>query len=211
MSTAIFPTLPGLGWPVQRQPLFSTRLVESISGKETAIAEWSYPRYSWTLVYNILREGLVNGSTYLELSSLWGFFEARKGRWDSFLFKDQNDNAVTTQNIGVGDGTTVAFQLIRSYGGAAAPVFAPNLGATLNVYLNGTLQSNTTYTVTPWATANTAGPGCIVFNSAPSNGAVITADFQFYWPCRFMNDDCKFEQFMDGRWRSASVAFRSIK
>lgn len=211
MSTAVFPTLAGQGWSVIRTPNFSTRMQTAVSGKETAIAEWSYPRYDWMLVFNVLRQGLFGSTNYVELSTLMGFFESRKGRWDSFLFKDLYDNAATAQNIAIGDGTTAGFQLVRSYGGAACPVFAPNLGVAYSVYINAVLVNPLNYTITPWGTTDTHGPGVIVFNTPPAFGDVITATFQYYWPCRFLADQCIFDQFLDGRFKVAQIGFRSIK
>jgi uncharacterized protein (TIGR02217 family) len=174
MSVATFPVLAGLGWDVNRTEMWKNTVQENVSGKETRVALWSYPRRQWALTYDFLRQGTVNGSSYTEFSQLAGFFNQRQGTFDSFLYTDSDDASVTGQSIGAGDGTTTAFQLIRSFGGFIEPILAPNavgavyLGGTaiptggLSAPTNGALTSTsagalgaTTYYVkTTWATAS---------------------------------------------------------
>lgn len=209
MSSVVFPsrtTLPGVAWPVKRTPMWKTIKPVAISGKESAIALWSYPRYQYELVYNVLRTGSIAGSTYTEWQTLLGFYNARNGGFDSFLFDDEDDDSVTTQNIGTGDGTTTAFQLVRSLGGFAEPVLAPNVVTT--VYDNGTPVNPLNYTVNNWAATN---PGVLAFTSAPAAGHTITATFTYYWPCRFVEDSCEFEKMLSGRYAVKKLTFMTIK
>ena len=122
MSTRVFPSLPMLGWPVTREPVVSTRRQESISGKETVIADQSTPRYLFTLTADRLRQGTVNGAAYTELAQLQGFFEVGKGGADSFLYQDADDNAVTAQQIGVDPVVLVA---ANSSGGVCGKMISP--------------------------------------------------------------------------------------
>jgi uncharacterized protein (TIGR02217 family) len=131
MSTAILPSLAGLGFPVTRTPVWDTVLQQNISGKEVRVALQSYPRWKWELSFTVLR----SSAAYTELQQLAGFFNARQGMFDTFLYQDADDNSVTSQTIGTGDGTTTAFQLIRSFGSFLEPVLAPNSLAA--VYLGG--------------------------------------------------------------------------
>src|SRR6476620_7951568 len=106
MSTQVFPSLVGLGWDVVRTPMWSADITRSVSGKEVRVNYWTYPLYKWELVYDFLR----SDSTNLELQSLFGFFNARRGSYESFQYQDADDNAVTDQAIGTGNGSTVDFQ-----------------------------------------------------------------------------------------------------
>ena len=45
-----------------------------------------------------------------------GFFNARKGSFDNFLFDDPTDDTASSQNFGTGDGVTANFQLTSTYG-----------------------------------------------------------------------------------------------
>ena len=199
-----------LGWPVTREPVFSTRRQESISGKETVIADQSTPRYLFTLTADRLRQGTVNGAAYTELAQLQGFFEVGKGGADSFLYQDADDNAVTAQQIGVGDGVTTSFQLIRTFGGAVLPILAPNVVTSVTVA--GAAKSNgTDYGIGTWENGVTPNGTVNFFTGAPGAGAAIVASFSYYFPCRFVDDTMTFDKVMDKRWEVKKIQFKSIK
>ncbi|HTZ79055.1 MAG TPA: DUF2460 domain-containing protein [Stellaceae bacterium] len=197
MSNAIFPALAGLGWNVKRTEIWKTRVQEAISGKEVRIADWSFPRHQWELSYDFLR----SAPGYGELQSLLGFFDQRQGLFDSFLYGDADDNAVTGQPIGVGDGVTTVFQLVRLYGGFVEPVIAPNQVSA--VYLAGVRQTGG-YSVD-------SASGEMTLGTAPGVGVPVTADFTYYFRCRFMADSMDFEKFMSQLWLAKSVKFVSLK
>lgn len=211
MSTAVFPTLAGLGWDVKRGQEFRTTKPVSVSGMEVAIANWQYPRYMWELKWNVIRQGSINGTTYTEHSTLFGFYNSRQGGFDSFLYNAEDDNTVTTQQIGLGTGSATVFPLVRTYGGFTEPVLAPNLSLTFNLYVSAVLVNPIDYTVTPWETGNVNGPGRVIFNSPPALSAPITATYSYYWPCRFMEDQCVFAKFLDQRYKVEKLTFKSIK
>lgn len=213
MSTAILPALAGLGWSVHRAVQFSTRKQASLSGKVTAIAEWQFPIYTWTLIYNIVRQGSTPpGGPFTEFSSLLGFYNLRQGGFDSFLYKDSDDFALTNQSIAVGDGVTANFPLIRSFGGNVERVLAMDLVSSYTVFDNGVGKTPITdFNITPWGTTDAAGPGVIKFVTPPAAGHAITITGQYYWPCRFAEDSLDFEKFMDGRYKLAKLAFMSVK
>lgn len=131
MSNAVFPALPGLIYPVTKTPMWRTKVQESTSGKETRIGYWSYPRWKYEIGFDVLRSGALT-----ELQQLAGFFNARNGSFDSWLFDDPDDNAVVDQSLGVADGVQTTFQLARALGGYVEPVLAPKADAI--VYSGGT-------------------------------------------------------------------------
>ena len=198
MSNAIFPTLAGLGWSVKRTPQWKTRVQEAISGKETRIADWSFPRWQWELAYDFLR----GDPAHAEFQALAGFFNQRQGVFDSFLYQDADDNAVTAQQLATGDGATTAFQLIRTFGGFVEPIIAPNLVS--NIYLNGVAQSQSSWSVN-------ATTGLVTFTTAPASGVIVSGDFTYYFRCRFTHDSIDFEKFMSQLWQAKKLAFVSLK
>lgn len=215
MSTAVFPALAGLGWGVTRAPLWKTRQQEAISGKRTRIADWSFPRWQWGLTYDFLRQAGANqqaatfqGLTYAEFASLAGFFNQRQGMFDTFLYQDADDNASPTdQLLGTGDSATLAFQLVRPFGGFIEPIYAPNVVA--NVKVNGVVKNpGTDYTVSSWGSA---APGVVTFTVAPGAGLSVTATFSFYFPCTFTEDRLDFEKFMVALYQAKKVVFESVK
>lgn len=196
MSTALFPTLAGLTFPVEKTPIWSTKIQPSVSGKETRLAFWSYPIWQYSIDYDLLRSDNVNA----ELQSLLGFFNARFGSFDSWWFNDPDDNTAVAQRFGTGDGTTTAFQLSRSFGGFTEPVRAINTMGTVTVA--GTPTS--AFTVN-------ASTGVLTYTSAPASSAALLWSGTFYWQCRFMDDQMTTTKFMRDFWETKSLRFQSIK
>ncbi len=119
--TLLFPAPPGRDWPLKRTPIWKTLRQASISGQETRQALWSYPQYRYELGF----AGLRSSVALPEWQTLAGLFNQVAGSAGIFAFNDVQDMTATQQSIGVGDGTTPAFQLVRALGGFVEPVFAP--------------------------------------------------------------------------------------
>jgi len=191
MSNVVWPTLPGLGWSVIKTPKWNTKIQTGVSGREQRTAMAAYPIYSFSLFYEILRGGSPN----LELEKLMGFFLARQGSYDNFLFTDANDNAVTAQSIGSGNASTTAFQLTRTFGAGGFLYTEPtmNINSTPSIYLNGVLKTVTTdYTIN--------STGMVTFTTPPGIGVAVTWTGSYYYRCRFVKDSSDFEQFMQNLW-----------
>lgn len=193
MSNAVLPLPPGLAWSVFKTPIWATDILTSSSGRELATARWSYPRWKFRLTYDVLRADAT-----AELQTMVGFFNARQGSADSFLFSDASDSSVTAQSFGVGNGTATQFQLVRSLGGFVEPIRAVNGVPT--IYVNGVST-----------TAFTESNALITFSSPPANGAVLTWTGSFYFRCRFMRDEAEFEQFLKDLWNFKKCEFISLK
>lgn len=205
MSTIVFPTLAGLTYPVVRTPIFKTLTQEAVSGRENRAALWVYPRWKWTLSYDFLRDDANN-----EFRTLLGFWLARQGAYDSFLFDDVDDDYVADQAIGTGNGSNLNFPLVRTLGGFTEPILAVNTGIGATVKVNGAVQGFNTQWI--WLFGN-YGPYGIQFTAgnAPANGADITASFSYYWPVRFLADENDFSKFMNRLWDLKKLEFESVK
>lgn len=129
MSNAVYPTLPGLTFPTKRAPVWKTSVKTTPSGRTWRRAFMQYPRYRISLQYNFLR----SKAALAEFQTLFGFFNARGGSADSFLLRLPDDQTVTGQAFGVGDGSTTQFQLVRALGGFVEPVHAVDGAATISV------------------------------------------------------------------------------
>ena len=189
----IFPDLPGLSWNRKKTPLWSTKVQTAASGKELRASYYSYPKWQFSLSYEVLRD-----TGQAEIQSLIGLFNACKGSYDYFLYTDSDDCAVTGQSFGIGDGSTKTVGLVRSYGGFVEPIGAVN--GTPTIYING--SSTSAYTITN---------NVLTFTSAPSSGSVLTWTGNFYYKCRFMQDSMEFNQFLHQLWEAKKVEFVSIK
>jgi uncharacterized protein (TIGR02217 family) len=204
MSTAILPSLAGLGFDVTRTPVWDTTVQQAVGGKETRIARQTYPRWKWELQYNVLR----SSASFAELQQLAGFFNARQGMFDTFLYQDADDNSAVGQQIAIGDGVTTVFQLVRSFGGFLEPVLAPN--TVRAVYLNAVPQGSGVSN-TAWNTSNSQGPGVLIFTTPPAAGTVIAADFSYYFPVRMSSDSVDFTLFMLQYYKTKKFSFISVK
>lgn len=201
MSNAIFPALPGLKWETIKTPIWSTRIQRAVSGREYRAPYFLYPLWEFQLSYEILRDDTVHN----ELKSLMGFYVARQGGFDDFLYLDPSFNTVTAQAIAAGDGNTKTFQMQVTFGGFTEPIYDIDTAATFNVYLAGVVQNPSTYTM-PALDA-----GILTFASAPGNNVAITADFTFYRRVRFNeykeNTADSWQNFMYRLWELKQIIF----
>jgi uncharacterized protein (TIGR02217 family) len=201
MSDAVYPVLPGLTWPVKRTPIFSTKISTTPSGREFAQARMTYPRYRYGLTYEFLR----SEAAYLQFQTLFGFYGQRLGMYDSFLFRDEDDRAVTAQGFGTGDGTTVAFQLVRALGGHTVPVWAVDSSAGApTIFVAGVPK-------TAGADYTLSATGLVTFTTAPAAAAALTWTGAYYWRCRFEMDEMPLDQFMRHFWKTGEVRFITRK
>jgi uncharacterized protein (TIGR02217 family) len=196
MSQAVFPVLRGLGWSPHKIPLFSTRVSTRQSGRKVKAPNWVYPIYQFELTFNYLR----TDQAYTDLQQLMGFFLQRQGQFDSFLFMDPTDNLVGSQVIGVGDGSTVLFPLIRNMGGWVEPI--------------GQVANVPTVSVggAPAAGWTIVQPNFVQFAAPPAIGAqIVVSNLQFYFVCEFQADSLDFENIMTNWWTVKSCKFQSVK
>ncbi len=126
-----------------------------------------------------------------DMQTLVSFFEGRFGQLYGFRFRDPQDYkscpapdqiSAVDQQIGIGDGITTSFQLVKNYGDSLntwiRPITKPVIGQVV-IAIDGTLTVSFSLD---------AANGMINFMTPPGNGAVITAGFEFDVPVRFDTD-----------------------
>jgi uncharacterized protein (TIGR02217 family) len=170
-------------------------MANAISGKKIRIGNWTFPLRHFELSINVLR----SNPAFNEWQTFEGFFNALLGAAFLFAYADPNDNAVTNQGFGEGDGLTTSFQLVRTLGGFVEPVFLIDQFPTINIGGVQTLN----YLLSP--------TGTITFNTPPAAAALLTWSGTYKWPCRFDDDQMNFENFMFQLLRARSVKFSSEK
>ncbi len=197
MSNAVYPTLPGLAYGVQRSVLAPPVMVRTTpSRREFRARDATVPLYQYSLSYELLR----SQAAWAELQALVGFFNAHGGSFESFLFTDPDDSAVTTQLFGTGNSSAVSFQLVRSFGGFAEAV--TELNGSPSIFRAGVLQSSG---VTVSAT------GLVTFSVAPTAGQALTWTGAFYRRCRFKQDQLDTTKFLRDLWEAKKVELMSVK
>lgn len=196
MSDALFPALAGLAWGVVKRPAWKTVVHESANGAEARLAYYALPRWRWTLTYEFLRQG----DAAQEFEQLVGFFNARRGRFDSFLYEDPSDREVAAHLFAIGDGVRTAFPLSRTLGGFTEPV--PALTAVAGVQVNGAPSPDYGVNVDTRA---------IVFPAAPAAGAVLTWSGTYRWRVRFDQDTADFSAFARAFWELRQITLLSVR
>lgn len=153
-------------------PRFQTTIVSASGGQEVRNSAWSAPRLVYKFGYNNLN--------IADARAISAFFLGRRGRQRSFLMKDWADYSASAELIGIGDGTTVAFQAIKTYD--AINPFVRNIvyikSGTLSVTVNGAA-----------ATVASQVNGLITLASPPAISNQVRASFEFYVPVRFDQDE----------------------
>lgn len=196
MSNAVYPELPGLAFGVRRRPIWSTQADRAVTGREFRSSLMAYPDYEFLLTYEFLRAT----PAWQELQQVEGFFNARRGSWDSFLWRDPDDYTVSGQSIGTGTGAQTAFTMLRTRGGFAEPVM--DFMSAPAVYVGGVLQGVATYSI---------ASGLITFNAPPANGAAVTWTGTYYRRVRFLRDELEFEKFLSDLWSAGKVELKLVK
>ena len=153
---------------------FNTTIITSKNGKEYRNVNWNN---------NKMKFNIVNGiKTKTELDEVIKFFRNVKGKAYGFRFKDWTDFSAVNQQIGIGDGETKEFQLIKTYtinGNTYTRKIKKPVISTINVFLDGVKTNDFSIDLTN---------GLISFEVAPSDTTIITANFEFDVPVRFNND-----------------------
>lgn len=158
-------------------PQYSTNIVSGVNGFEQRNINWSEA----IGIYNVAH-GVKTEAQWLRLLA---FFRVCKGRAIGFRFKDWSDYKAKAELIGVGDGISSTFKLIKSY-------FVNNsndikevrrikkpVEGSVKIYCDGVEYTNTNVK---------HQSGEVLFDKAPKTGVMITADFEFDIPARFDTD-----------------------
>ena len=124
-------------------------------------------------LFTVSKAVILLASTKNDVTDFIDFFTARRGGYDSFLYKPLLDihNSVTAESIGTGDDVEDEFALDYKYVDSS----------TLVVSIDGTPTS--AYTLS----GNYTAP-LITFDSVPAAAEALTATYDFYIPCTFNQD-----------------------
>ncbi|MDP9267253.1 MAG: DUF2460 domain-containing protein [Acidobacteriota bacterium] len=219
MPDVIFPKLRGIKWGTRLAPNFNTTRMKSHAGSETSFSNQQQPLWKITLEYEFLSEKqppppneTTEDPVYSDLDTLLGFFCARRGAGGSFLFTGVNEIdlarfAVSGGKLGVGDGDTTDFQLVRSIGPEFNEIIQNPFGVP-TFYLDGEEVAA--------EDVEAVGNGLYRFSEAPGAGSpvtnpVVTADFTFAYLCKFDDDQIELANFMAYFWELGSVPLITVK
>lgn len=162
-------------------PERATDIVTLASGREERNSRWVHSRRRYNAGYGV--------KSRADMAAVLAFFEERRGRFHSFLWRDGLDwssngtDAPTAldQAIGTGDGVRVSFALTKQYGAAFDPYLRPitkPVVSSVVMAVAGSWVPATDFSVD-------ALTGVVTFDVAPALGAAVTAGFLFDVPVRF--------------------------
>lgn len=198
----VLPYVPGRMFTSSKKPMWSTQVKVATSGRESRRQMWSYPRWRFELEHEFLRNPATMSES--ELVKLLAFFNAHAGKYKEFLFMDDEDNLAADMPFGIGNGTTTFFQMTRTMSVGTITFTEPVRAfyATPVIKKNGTVvPSGLTF----------SDYGGVTFSAAPANGDVLTWSGQFFFVCRFDEDELDFAQMVSRIWSNSSTPFMSIK
>ncbi|MBU1176159.1 MAG: DUF2460 domain-containing protein [Alphaproteobacteria bacterium] len=155
------------------------------SGHEERNQRWAHARRRYNAGYGI--------KSRADVLAVVAFFEERRGRFHAFLWRDGLDHSSNggtgtptplDQEIGIGDGTTKTFQLVKRYGGGFDPYDRPitkPVAASVTLAVDGATLAGGQFSANELT-------GLVTLQSAPAAGAIVTAGFLFDVPVRFDTD-----------------------
>ena len=129
-----------------------------------------------------------------DVDALISFFEARRGQLFGFRWKDWTDYrssgaldepSISDQLIGIGDGATSAFQLVKTYASGGSEyvrdILKPVLGSVVVGVDGFTLTEGADFSVD-------VKTGVVTLDVVAAPGVSVTAGFEFDVPVRFDTD-----------------------
>lgn len=162
-------------------PERATDIVTLASGREERNSRWLHSRRRYNAGYGV--------KSRAEMAAVLAFFEERRGRFHSFLWRDGLDCSsngtdaptMLDQVVGAGDGVRISFALTKRYGANFDPYLRPitkPVAGSVVMAVAGVAVPATDFSVD-------ALSGTVTFDVAPALGAAVTAGFLFDVPVRF--------------------------
>lgn len=203
MSDVLFPELPGLDWDLTKTPMFNTKIMQSVNGRELRASYQAVPKYQISMSFAFLRESKGRK----ELQQLEGFFLERRGSFDSFLFKMPEDNEF--QCTFVGDGVQTSFQLYKQINTTQIP-----LQHTQAEQSEDPLMWSENASKPMWSDPESqmwllqfgiTTNGLLQMPIPLAAGESITISGTYYYRCRFADDEQQYTNFMSKLWKAGKV------
>ncbi len=174
-------SLGAVGGPERR-----TQIVSLASGHEERNTPWAHSRRRYDAGLGL--------RTLDDIETVIAFFEARQGQLHGFRWKDWADfksspaSRVVShldQGVGVGDGVTTVFQLVKSYR-SASNVYIRPIAKIVAGSVVMAVGGDPRPVIGDYAVDHASGK--VTFAAPPDIGLPITAGFEFDVPVRFDTD-----------------------
>ena len=207
MSDVLFPELPGLEWELSKTPIFNTKIMTSVNGRELRASYQAVPKYEISMSFAFLRESKGRN----ELQQLESFFLERRGAFDSFLFKMPDDSDYSCSFTG--NGSATSFQLFKQMHTSVIPLV--NTEAETIFQVDPTFW-NENDQATFWSdndedlfwddtTAQVNKSGMVTLSKPLKQGHKFEVKGTYYYRCRFADDEQQYTNFMSKLWKANRV------
>ena len=186
MSNEVFNFQPDS--PFDEEIRWETIVSESEGGKEQRYQKWQRPKRTFRL--------RLDARYLTETNNLWRFYNRHKGRFDSFLFQNPNENPVTSETVGSGDGARSVFYLGGSVDVGTGDLILTPASAVVTRSVGGTgdYLAFSAYTIDEPI-------GQLTTNTVLPSGDVLQANYNFRYRVRFKDDTLGREGFAADLWR----------
>lgn len=203
MSDVLFPELPGLEWDLTKTPMFNTKIMQSVNGRELRASYQAVPKYQISMSFAFLRESKGRK----ELQQLEGFFLERRGSFDSFLFKMPEDNEF--QCTFIGDGVQTSFQLYKQINTTQIPLQHTQAEQSEDPLMWDEVASKPMWSEPDdqmWLLQFGINTNGLLQMPIPlAAGESITISGTYYYRCRFADDEQQYTNFMSKLWKAGKV------
>ncbi|HAV3438217.1 DUF2460 domain-containing protein [Acinetobacter baumannii] len=203
MSDVLFPELPGLDWDLTKTPMFNTKIMQSVNGRELRASYQAVPKYQISMSFAFLRESKGRK----ELQQLEGFFLERRGSFDSFLFKMPEDHEF--QCTFIGDGVQTSFQLYKQINTTQIPLQHTQAEQSEDPLMWDVVASKPMWSDPDdqmWLLQfDITNNGLLQMPIPLAAGESITITGTYYYRCRFADDEQQYTNFMSKLWKAGKV------
>jgi uncharacterized protein (TIGR02217 family) len=181
MSLPIFQNPPSVAWNNTKTQRWDTKIQKYGRGGRKTLSRWAYPEWVLDCAFTCLDDS--------EIEYMAGFFASLQGQAKPFLWKDLEDYKQENVRVGMGDGETTGFQLVRNFANLFVEPVYGIVENTLQVFADETPID-----------IISEDEGWIEL-VAPAPGVVLTATFEYYWRVAFDDDEVDWSNFWYGFYK----------
>lgn len=186
MTLPIFQSPPSIAWDNTKTQIWDTKIQTYGLGGRKSLSRWSYPKWELECEYTCLDPD--------ELEYMAGFFGYVRGQHQPFLWLDLEDYRQENVRVGVGDGETTDFQLVRNFADLFVEPIYGTVAETLHVFADDAEVA-----------VLSEDEGIVKLATAPASGAVLTATFNYYWRVAFDDDEMEWTNFWYEFYKTKTV------
>lgn len=207
MSDVLFPDIR-IGYDLKRKPMFNTKVMTSVNGRELRASYQAVPKYEFSLRLPGLQERKG------ELQEIEEFFIARRGSFDSFLFSMPFDHEFDCTFVG--DGVTTNYQVYKGLN-TQTPISHTKVQkrpTNPNMWKKSASKSmwdqDTAKPMWNTGSATVLKNGQLVLTQPLDDGVEMNIKGNYYYRCRFADDDQSFTLFSYRLWKGDITLIGSL-